>query len=151
MATKTKKSGADESTNVENAASAALEQAEDATSAIFAGYEDLTHMGRENFGALVRANTVLTQGLEAIGQEMIGYTRGSLSSAAEAATALLGAKTFQDVLELNNAFAKAAVDRFLASSARLSEVGVKVATEALEPLSARAGTAFAKFTKPLAA
>src|SRR5579862_831689 len=78
MATKTKKATPSESTGVGKAATAAMEQAEEAAGAIFAGYEDLTLLGKENFGALVRANSALTHGLEAIGQEMIGYTRGSL-------------------------------------------------------------------------
>jgi hypothetical protein len=39
----------------------------------------------------------------------------------------------------------------LARSAKLSEMGVSVANEALAPLGGRVEATFAKFTKPLAA
>src|SRR5258708_20255658 len=74
---------------------------------LFAGYEEFADLGRENFAAVLRANAALTEGIEAIGKEVMGYTRSSFETAAEAATALLAAKTFEDVVQLNTAFANA--------------------------------------------
>ena len=100
----------------------------------FAGYDHLAELGRENFAAMLRANAALSEGFEAISKEVIGYARTSFESAAEAATALLGAKTLEDVVQLNTAFARVNLDQLIAHSAKLSEMGAKAASEALAPL-----------------
>ena len=146
MATKVKRTATTE------AATAALEgSATAAPTAMLSGYEELADLGRENFAAVLRANAALTEGLEAIGKEVMGYARSSLENAAEAATALLAAKTFEDVVQLNTDFAKASLERMIERSTKLSEMGAKVANEALAPLGSRVEATFQRFGKPLAA
>ena len=146
MATKVKKPATAEAaaTELDGAAAPAL-------AAPFVGYEDLADLGRENFAAVLRANAALTDGLEAIGKEVMGYARNSFENAAETATALLGAKTFEDVVQLNTDFAKASFERMIEGSTKLSEMGVKVANEALAPFGDRVEATFQKLGKPLAA
>jgi len=147
MATKVKKPATAEAVATElNGAAAAV-----APAAPFAGYEELADLGRENFAAVLRANAALTEGLEAMGKEVMGYARNSFENAAETATALLAAKTFEDVVQLNTDFAKASFERMIEGSTRLSEMSVKVANEALAPLGDRVEATFQKLGKPLAA
>lgn len=117
----------------------------------FTGYEALADLGRGNLAAALRANAVFAEGMEAIGQEVMAYARNSLETVAEAATALLAAKTLEDVVQLHSDFAKASFDRMMASSTKLSEMGVKVADEALGPIGDRVEATFRKLGKPLAA
>ncbi len=117
---------------------------------LFAGYEELADLGRENMAAVMRANTALSSGLEAIGKEVILYARSSFEQAAETATALLGAKTFEDVFQLNSQFAKANIERMIEGSAKLSEMGIKLANEALAPLGGRVEATIHKLGRPLA-
>jgi phasin family protein len=147
MATRVKKPATAEATNELNgvAANAAV------PAGVFAGYEDLADLGRENFAAVLRANAALTEGMEAIGKEVMGYARNSLENAAEAATALLAAKTLEDLVQLNGDLAKASFERMVARSTKLSEMGVKVANEALAPLGDRVEATFQKLGKPRAA
>jgi phasin family protein len=118
---------------------------------MFAGYEQWSDVGRENFSAVLRANAALTEGLEAMGKEVIQYARRSFEQVAETATALLGAKTFEDVVQLNTQFAKANLEGLIERSARLSEMGVMVASEALAPLGGRVEAAIHKLSKPIGA
>ena len=117
----------------------------------FTGYEALADLGRGNLAAALRANAAFAEGMEAIGQEVMAYARNSLETVAEAATALLAAKTLEDVVQLHSDFAKASFDRMMASSTKLSEMGVKVADEALAPIGDRVEATFRKLGKPLAA
>lgn len=152
MATKTKKPAtavavaATAETKVENGQPTAA-----VLFAGFAGYEELADLGRENFAALLRANAALTEGLEAIGKEVIGYARSSFERYAETAAALLGAKTLEDVVQVNTDFAKGYLERFIERSQKLSEMSVKVANEALAPLGSRVEATVQKLGKPLAA
>ena len=119
--------------------------------ASFSGYEELADLGRENFAAILRANAALTEGLEAIGKEVIGYARTSFERYAETAAALLGAKTLEDVVQVNTDFAKAYIERFIERSQKLSEMSVKVANEALAPIGSRVEATVQKLGKPMAA
>jgi phasin family protein len=151
MATKTKKPAtavaatATAETKVENGEPAA------ALFAGFAGYEELADLGRENFAAILRANAALTEGIEAIGKEMIGYARSSFERYAETAAALLGAKTLEDLVQVNTDFAKGYMERFIERSQKLSEMSVKVANEALAPIGSRVEATVQKLGKPMAA
>ena len=113
-------------------------------------FESLVDLGRENFAAAAKANRVLSEGMQAIGQEILTYAKSSLESASQAATALLEAKTLDEVIQLNTDLAKTSLETMLARSAKLSEMGVSVANEALAPWGGRMGATFAKLLKPAA-
>jgi phasin family protein len=113
-------------------------------------FESLVDLGRENFAAAAKANRALSEGMQAIGQEILTYARSSLESASQVATALLEAKTLDEVIQLNTDLAKTSLETMLARSAKLSEMGVSVANEALAPWGGRMGATFAKLVKPAA-
>lgn len=135
----------------EQAAAFTKEQAERTSAMLFRGFDDLALLSKENLDALMAANTVVAKGLEEIGKEVAVYTQVSFESAATAARALFGAKTLKDVIEVNNDFAKASFESFVANSTKISEIGVKAANEALQPISARVNVAIERLKKPLAA
>jgi phasin family protein len=87
--------------------------------------------------AVVHANAAMAKGLEAIGQEVVGYAQDSLESAVSAARAMIGARSLADVIALNRDFTQTALESFLAKSARLSEIGIRTASEAFAPLGQR--------------
>jgi phasin family protein len=114
-------------------------------------YEALAQLGRDNFAAVLKANGAVAEGLEAISNEVMGYAKASLESAGQAAKALLAVKTLEDVVQLQMAYARATIGAFVDRSAKLSELGVKVANEALAPLGGRVEATFARLGKPAAA
>ena len=138
-------------TGFERVASATRERADKASAMFFGGFNDFALVGKENLAALVTANTVFAKGIEEIGKEVAVYTQSSFESAASAAKALFGARTLKDVIAVNNDFAKANFESFVANSTRISEIGVKAANEALLPISARVNVAIERLKKPIAA
>jgi phasin family protein len=113
--------------------------------------EKLAELGRENLAALWRANAALSQALEAVNHEVIDYVRSSFATAASTATALLGARTFDDIFQLNADLARANVAGLIEGTAKLSEIGAKFANEALVPLSSRFEATIQQLGRPLAA
>lgn len=113
--------------------------------------EKFAALGRENLAALWRANAALSQALEAVNHEVIDYVRSSFVTAASTATALLGARTFDDLFQLNADLAKANMAGLIEGTAKLSEIGAKFATEALVPLSSRFEATMQQLARPLAA
>jgi phasin family protein len=113
--------------------------------------DSLTDLGRENMEAVARANLALSEGLKAISEEIFTYAFSTLESASQTATALLGAKTLDEVLQLNSELAKSSFETLVTRSAKLSEMGVNVASGTFKPLGTRFEATFVKFAKPAAA
>jgi hypothetical protein len=114
-------------------------------------YEELAELGRQNLSAVVKANEVLSEGLEAIGKELVGYAKTSMERASQATTALLGAKTLDEVVQLNTDLARTSLESLLQRSAKISEMGLSLATQTFAPFGGRVEAAFALATRTQAA
>ncbi|HZT52181.1 MAG TPA: phasin family protein [Stellaceae bacterium] len=113
--------------------------------------ESLVDLGRENIAALAQANLALSAGMQALGQELLTYARSSFESASQAAGALFEAKTLDELIRLNSDLARSSFETLCAHSAKLSGMGVSIASETLAPLGGRVEAAFARLAKPAAA
>lgn len=120
-------------------------------SAVSRSYDEAASAGKETLEAMLKANAALAGGMERIGQEMIGLTRQSLESVAAASSALLDARSIEDVVAVQSNFAKALVERLLTGTVKLSELSLQAASEAYDPLGERVEQTLAHLTKPLAA
>lgn len=118
---------------------------------LFAGYAQIAEAGTENVRAVIAAGTVLAKGLEVLGQEVATYTRDSLTAGVAAARQLAECETLEQALDHQSAFAKTSFDRFVAETARLSDISATLAKDSLQPLSTRVGAAADGFTKSRAA
>ena len=114
-------------------------------------YESLAIQGKDTLSALVAANAALSQALERMSLELVGLARGALESAASIGAGMVDAKSLDDVVALQYEFTKGCMERFIIGGARLSELGLKAASEVYEPLGARAEKAIEALKKPLAA
>jgi phasin family protein len=91
------------------------------------------------WSALTEAQSALARGFEAVATEVGGLTRSGIAASTEAATAMLGAKTLAEAIEINTGYARRGFDAMLGGAAKLSEIGVKAATDASRPILDRLG------------
>jgi phasin family protein len=99
---------------------------------------ELADLARANVEAVVEAGRVAAEGARAIGQDVVAKQRDSVEQAADAIRSLAEAKSPTEYLQLQNDFARASFDRFVAESSKMTETLVKLAGEAFQPLSNRA-------------
>jgi len=118
---------------------------------VFAIYRDSAGLAKESLALLTAVNAAMTGGLERIGLEITGLTRGTLEAGAATAAALLDARTVADVAALNGDFVRSCADRVAASAMKVSELAFQTAGEIYEPLGARLERAFAVQRLPLSA
>ena len=111
----------------------------------FAGF------GRENFEAVMKASTIVAQGYGAIGKHWMEFAKLALEQSVEATRAIAGSKNVKDAIEAQSAFARTAFDRYVSEANKISELGIKTATDAFEPLQKRADEVVAKYSRPHAA
>ncbi|AWK86459.1 phasin family protein [Azospirillum thermophilum] len=135
----------------EQTAAALKEQADKTIAQFFKGFEDLQVLSKGNVEALIESTTTAAKGAEDLGREVAAYTQASLDKSITTGKALLAAKTLQEVVELQNSYAKSSFDAMVAEATRLQEMSVKVANAAFAPLNARLNVAVEKLSKPLAA
>jgi phasin protein len=87
-------------------------------------------LAEDAWSRLNEAQLVLARGFEATTAQMTGMTHSGFAASADAAVALLGARTFADVAEINAALVRRGVDAAFESSAKLTEIGMKAMAEA---------------------
>ncbi len=126
-------------------------QVEKASQNFFKGYGEFAVISKENLEAFVQSSTVVVKGAEIFGKEWMGFAQAAVEQNVAAIQSMVAAKTLKEVVELQNDWAKKAFDSAVAESARLSEMGVKTANDAFEPIKARVNVSVEKLFKPAAA
>ena len=106
--------------------------------------EEVVDFGREVFAALVKSQTALARGLEAMSVEVTGLAISGIDTATRTATDMLGVKTLSDAIEVNAGFTRSSFDTLVGGSAKLSELGMKLATEASQPILTQLGKSWVK-------
>jgi hypothetical protein len=84
--------------------------------------------------AIGESQRALASGVKALALEMSGMAHANLTAAGDSATAMIGARSFADAVEIQLGFARRSLDSLLAGSARLSDIGARFASDASRPI-----------------
>lgn len=131
----------------EQAVEMTKKQVEKSSKAVREGYGDFAALSKENVEAAISSGTIMAKGFETLGKEVVSFARQSVEGNVAATTAILGAKSLNEVVDLQNDYARKSFDQFVAESTKLTELSVKVANDALAPIKARVDVAVEQFTK----
>ena len=101
------------------------------------GFEAVADMPKANFEAMVEAGNVFMKGFESLNGQMFAIARKQIAQSVETQKALLGAKSFQEAVEIQQGFVKNSMDRVVSDGAEISIAWMKVATEAGQPIGRR--------------
>jgi phasin family protein len=93
--------------------------------------------GEDALAALLAAQSAVARGLTAMTAEIAALASAGIDAATHSATDLLSARTLADAIEINAGFARHSLEALLGGSARLSEIAVRLATEAARPIIAQ--------------
>ncbi len=92
---------------------------------------------KKNLEALVASVTAATKGAETLGARAIAYSKKSVEDQVAAAKTLAGAKSVQEVVELQTAFAKSAFETYVAEMNRMTETVATSVKESMSPINER--------------
>jgi hypothetical protein len=106
--------------------------------------EDIAALGREAFAAVVQSQTAVARGLEALNAEMAGLVLSGIDAVARTATDMLAVKTLSDAIEVNAGFTRSSLHAVVGGSAKLSELGARLAAEASQPILTQLGKSWIK-------
>lgn len=117
----------------------------DAVEKSMTAMNDLNAQSKQNLEAVVASVAAASKGAEALGAQTMEYSKKSLDAHMAAAKSLTGAKSIQDVVELQTAWAKSTLEAYLAEVNRASETVAASLKETLTPLNARVTAAIETF------
>lgn len=100
-------------------------------------YERLAGFGKENVEAYMKAATTMTKAFEQINGEVVAYSKQQMEDGAAALKAVMGAKSVQEAWEVQQDFAKMALDAYIAQATKLNQLFMSGAKQAAEPLNTR--------------
>ncbi len=99
---------------------------------------ELSAQNKRNLEAVVESVTAATKGAETLGSHAMAYTKKAMESQVEQAKALSGARSMQEVVELQTTYAKTAMEAYIAEMNKAAEVLSSVVKESFRPLNERA-------------
>ena len=99
--------------------------------------EALGDLSGDAFAAVAESQAAFARGLDELSVEAAAVARRGIDAAAKSATEMLAVKTLADAIEVNAGFARRSFEAFVGGSARLSELGIKFAADAAEPILAQ--------------
>ena len=113
-------------------------------------YDELAAVGQENLEACVRCGTIVAKGMETLGKEVISFTQTVVEANLIAARNVLTAKNWHEVIDMQSDFARNRFESVAAETAKLGEISLQVANQALEPIQSRIDISAQKLFQPLA-
>ncbi|KJV09517.1 hypothetical protein VZ95_10990 [Elstera litoralis] len=116
----------------------------------FGGFGDFASVGRDNVEAFVKASTIFVKGTEEITKSVAALTQSQVEASLATTKALMGVTNFKQAIELQNEAAKTSFDKLVSEGNKITELSMKVANEAIEPIQARVTLAVEKIMKPAA-
>ena len=92
---------------------------------------------KKNLEAGMASVSAAAKGAEALSAQAVAYSKTAFETKVNAAKALTGAKTPQELLELQTAFAKGAFETYVSELGKMSETFAASFKESLKPLNER--------------
>lgn len=101
-------------------------------------------LSRANLDAFFAASAIALKGAEALSDEIVAYGRKTAETNVDTLNKAAKCKSANDVIELQSKAARNAVESFTAEGQKISEMTVKNAAEAAEPIKTQLEQAFQK-------
>ena len=110
-----------------------------------AAMNEANSYSKKNLEAVVAAATASAKGAEALGAQAMAFSKAIFDSNVTAAKSLAGAKSVQEVVELQTAFAKSALETYMAEFGKMSDTVSSSVKESMKPLNERVTAVVEKF------
>lgn len=107
-------------------------------------FEEMNDLNKGNIEAIVESSKVVAKGAESIGQQAAEYGRKSFENATVAMKSFASVKSPTELFQLQSDFVRATFDSFVAETSKNSETVLKLAGEAMQPISNRFAVAAEK-------
>src|SRR6187200_409397 len=96
--------------------------------------EEFQRASKDGFDASVRSFGEVSKGFQAIAATVVDYSKKSFEDGTRAFEQLMGARSFEQVWEIQSQYAKKAFDAYVAQASKVREMYVDLARSAYQPV-----------------
>ena len=108
---------------------------------MFKPLEDFQTVGKDSFEACLASANAMTKGFQALAAEQVEFSRQAFEKGNEAFQKAAGAKSFDQAVEVQQGYAKQAMEAFSAQMTKMTSLFTTTAEEAYKPYESK----FAQF------
>ncbi len=107
--------------------------------------EDLVTFSQGNMEAFVKSGQIWAAGVQDLSKQVAATAQASIDQTLSTFRALSGVKSVKDAMDLQASLARSTIEKTLSESGRLTDASMKLAEQAMAPLTARMTLAVEKF------
>ncbi|MBW8733130.1 MAG: TIGR01841 family phasin [Asticcacaulis sp.] len=130
---------------VERMAQAGNQAFKDSVEKTLSALNEVNTLSKGNVEAVVESLTAATKGAETVGAQALAFSKKNWEEAVTAAKTLSGAKSVQEVIELQSTYAKSAMEAYVAEVNQMTETLSASFKDTFKPINTRMTAAVEKF------
>jgi len=109
--------------------------------------EEMMAFGQGNMEAVIKASQIYANGFQDISKHIAATSKASLEESLAFTKSLMGVKSVKEAVDMQTGFMKSSIEKAVAESNKLTDATVKLAEQAIAPLTARISLAVETFGK----
>lgn len=109
--------------------------------------EEFVAFSQGNMEAAVKSGQIWAAGVQDLSKQVAATAQASFEETLSTFRAMAGVKSVKDAIELQTSFARAAFEKTMTESGRLTDATLKLAEQAIAPLTARVTAAVETLSK----
>lgn len=109
--------------------------------------EEALAFAQGNMEAFVKASQIYAAGLQDLSAKVAASSKASLEESVAFSKSLMGVKSVKEAVDLQTGFAKSSIEKAVSESNKIADTAMKLAEQALAPLTARVTVAVEAFGK----
>jgi len=110
--------------------------------------EDFFAFGQANVEAFLKSGQIWSAGVQDIGKQVAATAQAQVDHTVATFKALTSVKSFKEAFDLQSSLARAALEKVVTDTSKLTDASMKLSEEAFAPIAARVQFAVEKFGRP---
>ena len=103
--------------------------------------EDMQKFGKDGVEATLRSFDAYAKNAQSIAQELADYSKKSVDEGTKTVEKLFGAKSFENAIEIQNAYLKSAYEGFVSQATKVGSLYADLARETYRPFESQVAKA----------
>lgn len=109
--------------------------------------EELLAFSQANLEAFMKASKIFAEGLQGISKDVAASNKATIEESVAFTKTLLGVKSVKEAVDLQSSFARSSIEKAVSETNKVTDASVKLAEQAIAPITARLSLAVEKFGK----
>jgi phasin family protein len=109
--------------------------------------EEVIAFSQGNVEAMVKSSQIYATGFQEISKKLAAHNKAALEESVAFTKSLMGVKSVKEAMDLQSGFTRTTIEKLVAETSKVTDASVKLAEEALAPLTARVSVAVSSFGK----